>query len=205
VPAGCLHRAQIRSIAAGRGTEKELAVVRRHLAECGRCRAAVAARAGGVPGPGETVVLKHDVGKVAPLSIPIKLTAVAMSLAVVAGAWRYAAAPLSAEPKAPTIVSAAIAPASEPFDITPPPPVPQAPRAPVADAGIAQAFDPPKATEPEERAPRRRRVRTSGDQHTRSARGNAQAPSEDEVDFGIDEPLPSRPTVKGRVIRATLE
>jgi hypothetical protein len=63
-------------------------VVRQHLAECGRCRAAVTARAGGVPGPGETVVLKQP-ARVAPLPIPIKL-AVAMSLVVVVGAWRYA-------------------------------------------------------------------------------------------------------------------
>jgi hypothetical protein len=59
VPVRCLASVEMKSIAAGRRTEKELVLVRRHLAECARCRAALAARAAGVPGPGETVVLKR--------------------------------------------------------------------------------------------------------------------------------------------------
>src|SRR5262245_58898459 len=59
VRADCLRRDQIRLIASGRSTEQNLTVLRRHLAECARCRAAVAARAGGVRGPGDTVLLKR--------------------------------------------------------------------------------------------------------------------------------------------------
>jgi hypothetical protein len=241
VPAGCLQRAQIRSIAAGRGTEKELAVVRQHLAECGRCRAAVAARAGGVPGPGETVVLTQA-ARVAPLPIPIKLAAVAMSLVVVIGAWRYAAAPPSAKPEVPSTLTDGLA-AAEPFRMTPPPPVSQSPgvivpstmsestpsdampvspasapdsqplettapqpdSAPtvVGDAGIVQTFD-STDTEPAT-APTRRRGRLPRDQSAPSVRGTSPSPADDEFDFGIDEPPPTRPTVAGRAIRTTLD
>jgi hypothetical protein len=200
VPKGCLARAQIKAIASGRGTEKELAIVRRHLAECARCRAAVAARAGGVRGPGDTILLKPEK---APLPIGLKFGAVALSVAVVVGAWRYASAPpatlaLPLEPAASTAPPAPPAPteahppshdgsaATAPMASTSPPPPVVAP-VPISlgDAGAPQAAAPPARRRPVK--PRRRALHAEAATSTRRVSPRS---SEAEVDFGIDEPSP---------------
>jgi hypothetical protein len=212
VPAGCLARAQIKAIAAGRCTEKELAIVRRHLAECARCRAAVAARAGGVRGPGDTVLLKPEK---APLPTGLKLGAVAFSVAVVVGAWRYASAPPATlvsplEPAASTAPPAPTEPplpnhdgsaATAPPASTPPlPPAISAAPFSLGDAGAPQSAAGPAHRRPVQ--PRRRALRAEDPPSTRSVPPRS---SDAEVDFGIDEPSPPRPMVEGRVIRTTLE
>jgi hypothetical protein len=212
VPAGCLARAQIKAIAAGRCTGKELAIVRRHLAECARCRAAVAARAGGVRGPGDTVLLKP---RKAPLPTALKVGAVVLSLAVVVGAWRYASAPpatlvLPLEPAATTAPAAPIEPPvpnhdgsapTAPTASTPPlPPVISAVPLSLGDAGAPQSGEPPAHRPPVR--PRRTALRPEAPPAARSAPPRS---SDAEVDFGIDEPSPPRPMVEGRVIRTTLE
>jgi hypothetical protein len=214
VATGCLPRDQIKAIAAGRCTERELAVVRRHLAQCPRCRAAVAARAGGVRGPGDTVLLERVKS---PVPTAIKMGAVAMSLLVAVTAWRYAGAP-PLEARAPTTVTVVTArneptvhgPA-EPDGSSPPAvpqlPVPDAGVAPV-DAGVVEAAD--LQTE-QTAAPRRPRVKAA--ENVPSVPSVSRTPPEDEIDFGIDEvapdePLPHRsprPTVGGRAIRTTLD
>jgi Putative zinc-finger len=217
VPARCLARAQIKAIAAGRCTEKELAVVRRHLAECARCRAAVAARAGGVRGPGHTVLMKP---KRAPLPTALKIVPVALSVAAVIGAWRYASAPPASTPTVTLVLPldppATTAPAAP---IEPPPPAPDgsagtAPTASLPSTSLVSASVPPSLADagapraevpPAHPRPARPRHRALRGDPTPSAHTAAPKPSDDELDFGIDEAPPPRPMVKGRVIRTTLE
>lgn len=210
VRAACLRRDQILLIASGRSTEQNLTVLRRHLAECGRCRAAVAARAGGVRGPGDTVLLKREKAR---LPNGIKIIAVAISLLVVIGAWRYAGAPSAATLAAP----AATEPASgEPssqgqqvgavetkadpeesfrgqLDAVEPPNSGARPSVtPIVspaglydvEAGERVAAPPPKA------ARRRRSARAGRAARTRAESSITPATSADEFDFGIDEPAP---------------
>jgi hypothetical protein len=85
----CLKRDAIKALATGRCPKNELEAVRRHLAGCARCRAAVVAAASGRRGPGDTVVLKRSGGA---LRTGFKLGAIALSLLVTGAAWRYGAA-----------------------------------------------------------------------------------------------------------------
>lgn len=94
----------------GRSTEKELLTLRRHLTECARCRAAVAARAGGVRGPGDTVLLKPTKRG---LPVGFKVGAVAMSLAVVVGAWRFTKAPAASPSPVASVAAVSPVEASE--------------------------------------------------------------------------------------------
>lgn len=91
----CLDRSTLKALAAGRCPPKELRAVQRHLPTCARCRAAVVASAAGVRGPGDTVLLTRR-GR-GGARTGLKVASVALSLLVVAGAWRYGqSSPLSA-------------------------------------------------------------------------------------------------------------
>lgn len=209
VPKGCLHRDQVKAIAAGRCTEPELAVVRGHLADCSRCRAAIAARAGGVRGPGHTVLLERVK---APLPTALKVGAVAMSLLAAVTAWRYAAAPqLTSRAPATIIVATA---RNEPLVRRPSQseavPLPAVSRASVPDAGVGScdAGVAPAAGLHTDQTPARRRPSLKPVESVPSATSLSRTPSKDELDFGIDEPAPepsTRPTIGGRVIRTTLD
>jgi hypothetical protein len=216
----CLDPAQIKSIAAGRSTEKELAAVRGHLAECARCRGAVATRAGGFRGAGDTTVLEH---REAPLPMGIRVGAVVFSLLAATVAWHYSGALQRVEPapstKAPLTASRHEPASPQPKELektpTPdsresavapvsPPSPPVADRAVVADGAVSVVRDP--RLKREDPVPTRRPSRTE----TRAVRSvpsvePARNEDEDEVDFGIDEPAPGPPVVKGRVIRTVLE
>jgi len=90
VSENCLKRDAVKSLAAGRYPKNELVAVRRHLAECARCRAAVVAAASGLRGPGDTVLLKRSEAGTVPTWL--KLGVFAVSVLVAGGAWRYGGA-----------------------------------------------------------------------------------------------------------------
>lgn len=220
VVASCLGSGEIKAIAAGRRTERELAVVRRHLSECARCRAAVAARAAGVPGPGETVVLKAQ--RKAAFPTGLKVASVVASLAVVAGAWRYAGAPANqhadatlAREATASVASLGSAPTSEQPATLASPPVPRAPSTTkdTEDAAIAQPAElPVRAAIIPSKSVRPRRTARRSRSLTRTQPAKPEVPAEeDEFDFGIeeptagDEPTPAPPSSRRRVIRRTLE
>jgi ribosomal protein S27AE len=129
----CLDRSTLTAVAKGRYPKDKLAEVKRHLERCPRCRAGVVAAAVGVRGPGDTVVYKRPGTTV---RRGLKGLAVAVSLLVAGGAWRYSS---SVKPSTnPAPVATAGREAVEP---TPAAPVAAAPvaAAPVAAAPVAAA------------------------------------------------------------------
>lgn len=96
---GCLERSTVKSLAAGRCPQRELAAAHRHLAECARCRAAVVAAACGVEGPGETVLMKRSDEREGSIGAAWKVAAVAISVLAAGATWRFAAVGKAAEPR----------------------------------------------------------------------------------------------------------
>src|SRR4051812_16659461 len=98
---GCLDRRTLATVAAGRCPTHQLSAVQRHLSSCARCRAGVVAAASGDRGLGDTVAQERPSRA---LRTGLKLAAVAVSVLVAGGAWKYAA---SAMPRAVVPPSAA--------------------------------------------------------------------------------------------------
>src|SRR4051812_39472877 len=91
MPHGCLDHRLLSEVAAGRCPKERLAEVQRHLAVCKRCRGAVVAKATGIRGPGDTVLMRRPPP---PRSHgALKFLAVAVSLLAVGGAWVFTALP----------------------------------------------------------------------------------------------------------------
>jgi len=213
VPAGCLTRAQINTIAAGRCTARALAGIGHHLSACARCRSAIAARAARGRSLGDTVLLKP---KRAPLPAAFKFGAVALSMAAIVAAWRYVGVP--SRPPSPIALTYADSRPSGAFEAereaseVPPlsasaaHPLVSSARMALADAGVSQGGSqvptlpgPTIATLPQFRG----RASHPDVSEEPSARRVQPATAEDDIDFGIDDP--AVPTVGGRRIRTTLE
>src|SRR5688572_8292470 len=93
----CCDRPLIRLLAGGKCPPDAVARARPHLAECARCRGAVAAAATRAPGFGDTVLLPHPDSIRGRLGRTGRGFVIAVSMATVAAAWFY-----GAEPPAPT-------------------------------------------------------------------------------------------------------